>query len=223
MTPSKPRQLYPITITARVNVSFGNNLVIFGNWNAKAPWITGIPMQCINADTWIATVFSHSPIEFKVRINGSFWEAGQNHKGYPNTHVIFSPDFTSLGLGMIPIETQPVTYRYKALLDILLKSIPTLKYSLSHYPSLEKAHYNTATWIDIAHSNLIIEVRQAQGYGLHISPESESIYGEGPSTVIQNVHEAVHVIQTMLHNEGYYEVIVDPDTEAKELYTSSNA
>ena len=93
----KPVTSRPVltTITARVDVGFGNALFIRGE-GAGLSWETGVPMECAEADLWCMvlpeSVRGHI---FKLLVNDLTWSAGPDFTLASGESVTLTPEFES--------------------------------------------------------------------------------------------------------------------------------
>lgn len=81
------------TITARVNVGFGNALYLRGE-GAGLSWNRGVQMTCMGANEWLITIpESARPVVFKFLVNDLTWNAGPDYSVIPGTSTVLSPTF----------------------------------------------------------------------------------------------------------------------------------
>lgn len=81
------------TITARINVGFGNALYLRGD-GAGLSWNRGVQMTCMSANEWLITIpESARPVLFKFLINDVTWSAGPDYSVIPGTSTVLSPTF----------------------------------------------------------------------------------------------------------------------------------
>ncbi len=81
------------TITARVNVGFGNALYLRGD-GAGLSWNRGVQLTCMSANEWLITIpESARPVLFKFLINDSTWSVGPDYSVIPGTSTVLSPTF----------------------------------------------------------------------------------------------------------------------------------
>ena len=81
------------TITARVDVGFGNALFIRGE-GAGLSWDQGTAMQCVGSDLWqIALAESARSYTFKFLVNDLTWSAGPDFTAACGTSVTLTPEF----------------------------------------------------------------------------------------------------------------------------------
>ena len=80
--PARPVQPVPpapaTTITAKIDVGFGNALFIRGQGNGLS-WDKGTPMQCVDSSTWTYSApRSSGNLLFKVLLNDEVWAQGED-------------------------------------------------------------------------------------------------------------------------------------------------
>jgi hypothetical protein len=81
------------TITARINVGFGNALYLRGE-GAGLSWDRGVQMTCVSATEWLITLpESARPVVFKFLINDAIWSTGSDYSAVPGTSTLLSPTF----------------------------------------------------------------------------------------------------------------------------------
>lgn len=81
------------TVTARINVGFGNALYLRGE-GAGLSWDRGVQMTCFSANEWLITLpESARPIVFKFLINDATWSTGSDYSAVPGTSTLLSPTF----------------------------------------------------------------------------------------------------------------------------------
>ena len=81
------------TITARVDVGFGNALFIRGE-GAGLSWNKGLPMECIGTDLWqIVLEESVRAYTFKFLVNDVTWSTGPDYSAACGTNVTLAPEF----------------------------------------------------------------------------------------------------------------------------------
>jgi hypothetical protein len=97
-TPSEPALVTKpkgskVTITAKVNIGFGNALFIRGD-GAGLSWAKGRRLECVTDDTWnIIIPAVETPIEFKLLLNDDVWSADPNFNAAPGDTVTVTPVF----------------------------------------------------------------------------------------------------------------------------------
>ena len=81
------------TITARINVGFGNALFLRGE-GAGLSWDRGVQMTCVSANEWLITLpESARPVVFKFLINDATWSTGSDYSAVPGTSTLLTPAF----------------------------------------------------------------------------------------------------------------------------------
>jgi hypothetical protein len=82
-----------VTITAKVDVGFGNALFIRGD-GAGLSWGKGKPLGCTSVDTWTLALFGiEKPLSFKLLVNDETWSADPNFEVAPGDTVTVTPVF----------------------------------------------------------------------------------------------------------------------------------
>jgi hypothetical protein len=82
-----------VTITAKVDVGFGNALFIRGE-GAGLSWNKGTPLDCASSDTWSIVLPSvEKPLAFKLLRNDEAWSAGDDYHAAPGDTVTVTPAF----------------------------------------------------------------------------------------------------------------------------------
>jgi hypothetical protein len=83
----------PTTISARINIGFGNHLALRGEGPGLS-WDRGTVMDCASADLWTYTVKgATAPVVFKVLVNDLNWSTGNDYVVEPGQSVTVSPTF----------------------------------------------------------------------------------------------------------------------------------
>ncbi|MEK7782156.1 MAG: hypothetical protein AAB370_11715 [Verrucomicrobiota bacterium] len=82
----------PITIEAKINVGFGNKLFVRGQ-GAGLSWDHGIPLECVDSQTWRLTVPAKDKLQFKLLLNDSVWAQGDDVVAAPGKKVEVTPAF----------------------------------------------------------------------------------------------------------------------------------
>jgi hypothetical protein len=81
------------TISARINVGFGNALFLRGEGPGLS-WEKGLAMECVQDDLWrIVLAESTRAYTFKFLINDSTWSAGPDFTAACGTSVTLTPEF----------------------------------------------------------------------------------------------------------------------------------
>lgn len=91
----KPVASKPVltTITARVDVGFGNALFLRGE-GAGLSWEQGIAMDCVANDLWrVVLAESARSHTFKLLINDVTWSTGPDFSAACGTSVMLTPEF----------------------------------------------------------------------------------------------------------------------------------
>lgn len=93
-TPSVKTHSGPKTrITLNYDVGFSNTLYVRGQ-GANLSWEKGIMLKNIKADEWVwETNVPFTSCEFKVLINDSIYETGQNHTLTCGASIRYTPKF----------------------------------------------------------------------------------------------------------------------------------
>ena len=90
--PVKPKRV-DTTITALIDVGFGNSLFIRGE-GAGLSWDKGTPLDCVADDKWSITLGeSARSVVFKFLINDTAWSAGDDYTVAPGTSITVTPVF----------------------------------------------------------------------------------------------------------------------------------
>lgn len=80
-------------VIIKYDVGFRNSLYVRGK-GANLSWDKGVPLKNIKADEWIwEPEAPFSQCEFKVLINDSCYEAGENHHLNPGMKIQYTPKF----------------------------------------------------------------------------------------------------------------------------------
>lgn len=82
----------PITIEAKINVGFGNKLFVRGQ-GAGLSWDHGVPLECVDSQTWRLTVPAKDKLQFKLLLNDSVWAQGEDVVAAPGKKVEVVPAF----------------------------------------------------------------------------------------------------------------------------------
>jgi hypothetical protein len=82
-----------ITISAKVDVGFGNTLYLRGE-GKDLSWDQGLPMVCVADDEWSLTISKSSkPRIFKFLVNDEQWNLGEDYSLRANQAGSFKPSF----------------------------------------------------------------------------------------------------------------------------------
>ena len=80
-------------IVVRYNVGFDNHLTLRGK-GANLSWDKGTPLKNVKHDEWLwETETSFNTCEFKVLINDSHYEIGENHPISCGASIQYTPKF----------------------------------------------------------------------------------------------------------------------------------
>lgn len=82
----------PITIEAKIDVGFGNNLFVRGQGEGLS-WERGIPLENVDSKTWRLTVPAKDKVQFKLLINDTLWCKGEDLVATPGKKVQVTPAF----------------------------------------------------------------------------------------------------------------------------------
>jgi len=82
----------PITIEAKIDIGFGNNLFVRGQ-GAGLSWDHGIPLECVDSQTWRLIVPAKDKLQFKLLLNDSVWAQGEDVVAAPGKKVEVVPAF----------------------------------------------------------------------------------------------------------------------------------
>jgi hypothetical protein len=82
----------PITIEAKIDVGFGNNLFVRGQGGGLS-WDRGLPLENVDSKTWRLTVPAKDQVQFKLLINDTVWAKGEDLVVPPGKKVEVSPAF----------------------------------------------------------------------------------------------------------------------------------
>lgn len=91
--PAASRRPVVTTITARINIGFGNTLHLRGEGPGLS-WDRGVPMECIAADLWRLNLGeSARGYTFKVLVNDLTWNSGPDYTVASGAVVNVTPVF----------------------------------------------------------------------------------------------------------------------------------
>jgi hypothetical protein len=91
--PAAARRPVVTTITARINIGFGNTLHLRGEGPGLS-WDRGVPMECIAADLWRFNLGeSARGFAFKVLVNDLTWNSGPDYTVASGGVVNLTPTF----------------------------------------------------------------------------------------------------------------------------------
>jgi hypothetical protein len=81
------------TVTAKIDVGFGNALFIRGE-GAGLSWDKGQPLNCEDGSMWIwSSQGVKHPVAFKLLVNDQLWCRGENTQVAPGRQVEVAPAF----------------------------------------------------------------------------------------------------------------------------------
>ena len=78
------------TIEAKVDVGFGNNLFVRGE-GAGLSWEHGVPLKCIDPQTWHLSVPASDKLKFKLLLNDTVWAKGEDLVAAPGQRLQIAP------------------------------------------------------------------------------------------------------------------------------------
>ena len=90
-TESKPAPT-PASIEVKMDVGFGNALFLRGEGGGLT-WERGIPLVCVNSNTWHWSQEIKEQVKFKLLINDQVWSAGGDLVLVPGKKVEVVPTF----------------------------------------------------------------------------------------------------------------------------------
>jgi hypothetical protein len=80
------------TIKAKIDVGFGNNLFVRGH-GAGLSWERGVPLTCVDGQTWQWSGKAEDRLTFKLLLNDSVWAKGEDIVAKPGQKVEIVPAF----------------------------------------------------------------------------------------------------------------------------------
>lgn len=81
------------TVTARIDVGFGNALYVRGE-GAGLSWDKGMVMTCVSDDEWQITLGeSETPVTLKFLVNDLTWSVGPDFTVGPGISITVTPEF----------------------------------------------------------------------------------------------------------------------------------
>lgn len=81
-----------LTIEARIDVGFGNTLFIRGEGNGLN-WERGVPLTCVDGETWQWSGPATEKLTFKLLLNDSVWAQGDDIVARPGQRLEIRPRF----------------------------------------------------------------------------------------------------------------------------------
>jgi hypothetical protein len=79
-------------IDVKRDVGFGNAVFLRGQ-GAGLTWERGLPLDCVDAQTWRWCGMAKDPITFKLLINDKVWSAGNDLRIAPGQKIEVAPEF----------------------------------------------------------------------------------------------------------------------------------
>lgn len=80
------------TIEAKVDVGFGNNLFVRGE-GAGLSWEHGVPLKCVDPQTWQFSIPANDKLKFKLLLNDTVWAKGEDLVASPGQRIQIAPAF----------------------------------------------------------------------------------------------------------------------------------
>jgi hypothetical protein len=90
--PASPKPTTTTTIEAKIDVGFGNQLFLRGQGEGLS-WDRGIPLECVDSQTWRLVVPAKDKLQIKLLINDSVWAKGEDVVVTPGKRVELEPAF----------------------------------------------------------------------------------------------------------------------------------
>ncbi|MBE0543277.1 MAG: hypothetical protein IH623_18180 [Verrucomicrobia bacterium] len=92
-TAQPTRSINPgITIEARIDVGYGNNLFLRGQGGGLS-WERGIPLKCLDGQTWQWSGKVEDNVKFKLLLNDCVWSQGDDFVAAPGQRLQVTPAF----------------------------------------------------------------------------------------------------------------------------------
>ena len=83
----------PTTITAKIDVGFGNRLFIRGE-GPGLDWNKGTLLDCVADDRWVISISRvKEPVTFKFLLNDEIWSIGDDYVAEPGASFSVTPLF----------------------------------------------------------------------------------------------------------------------------------
>jgi hypothetical protein len=92
-TTGSARGAKPVTIEARIDVGFGNSLYVRGEGTGLS-WNRGVPLTCIDGNTWKWSTEADDNLKFKLLLNDAIWAAGEDWIAAPGEKLEIKPQFS---------------------------------------------------------------------------------------------------------------------------------
>ena len=80
------------TIKVKIDVGFGNHLFLRGQ-GAGLSWERGVPLTCVDGQTWQWSGKADDRLTFKLLLNDSVWAKGEDIVAKPGQKVEIVPTF----------------------------------------------------------------------------------------------------------------------------------
>jgi len=80
------------TIKAKIDVGFGNNLFVRGQ-GAGLSWERGVPLSCVDGQTWQWSGKADDWLTFKLLLNDQVWAKGDDLVAKPGQKIEIVPTF----------------------------------------------------------------------------------------------------------------------------------
>lgn len=94
----KPLPVTPVapkvtTITAKIDIGFGNTLFVRGEGPGLS-WNQGVALDCVDDDKWSITLpGAHRAVIFKFLVNDLTWSTGSDYIVEPGSMAVVVPTF----------------------------------------------------------------------------------------------------------------------------------
>lgn len=82
----------PVTIEAKIDVGYGNNLFVRGQGGGLS-WDRGLPLENVDSKTWRLIVPAKDKVQFKFLLNDAVWCKGEDFVAAPGKKVEVTPAF----------------------------------------------------------------------------------------------------------------------------------
>src|SRR6185437_14125736 len=82
----------PVTTEAKIDVGFGNTLFLRGE-GLGLSWTKGVPLTCVDGNTWKWTGDASEQVKFKLLLNDQVWSQGEDLIATPGQKVEIAPAF----------------------------------------------------------------------------------------------------------------------------------
>jgi hypothetical protein len=91
-TTGSARSAKPVTIEAKIDVGFGNTLFLRGEGRGLS-WSKGVPLTCVDGNTWKWTGDAGEQLKFKLLLNDQVWSQGEDLIAKPGQKLEIAPAF----------------------------------------------------------------------------------------------------------------------------------